>query len=494
MTAAIGSGGRADGIVALARLSAGPGAVGAMLDWLAKRAGGTAALLDVDGETLAVPAKRAAPRPAILATAATAVAGMHRRGTASAVLGGEPDAIDVVRLGGGDEAGPAPYLVVAGPPERRHGLLLADAAHILGLCWRLAEAEQTRRRVASAMSQSREAVLHLLMVGSLAAARRIAATLGPQLPRLARVYVVECPAGRRLQVADRIERFARGRAWIVPCPVRPHHLIALVPPDREYRGRPHLDGLIAEHAPEARVGASQELPLREAALAYEQAFHALAVARGVPGRYARFDRHTDLTPFLGGRGPAWAVEVLTPCLTHVPARRADPGAEELLATLNSWLTFDSGASRHLKIHRNTLSARLRLLEDLLGLDLTRIGDQSAAWLALRLHAAQGSSTAPPDAAGACTLDSLLAAPGAGVWARSQLRPLDRDGLPAGAETVRAWLLADTRLPATAAALGVSAPAARKRLARVEQALGRSLLHAPSAKHELWLAMRALGSL
>jgi DNA-binding transcriptional LysR family regulator len=56
------------------------------------------------------------------------------------------------------------------------------------------------------------------------------------------------------------------------------------------------------------------------------------------------------------------------------------------------------------------------------------------------------------------------------------------------------LRADTRLPATAGALGISAPAVRKRLIRIEQALGRSLLHAPSVKHELWLAMRALGSL
>ncbi|SEF37770.1 PucR C-terminal helix-turn-helix domain-containing protein [Amycolatopsis pretoriensis] len=486
MTAATGSADRADDIVALTRLSTEPGAVGAMLGWLAARTGGTAALLDVDGRTLAVPANRPAPDPPVLAAAAAAAAEMHRRGTPSAVLGGEPDTIDVVRLGTGDDAARVPYLVVAHRAERRPGALLADAARLLGLCWRVAEADRTRRRVASAMSRSREAVLHLLMIGSLAAARRIAATLGPRLPDVARVVVVECPGGGRLRIAGEIESFARGRAWIVPCPVRPHHLIALVPPERAHGGRPRLDLLIAERAPEARVGASQEVPLRETALGYEQAFHALAVARGVPGGYACFDRRTDLTPFLGGRGPAWAAEFLTPCLSHVPARRADPGAEELLATLTSWLTFDSGARHHLKIHRNTLSARLRVLEDLLGLDLTRVADQSAAWLALRLHAA---GIASPDA-GAGSLEDLLASPGAVVWARSQLLPLD----PAGIETVRAWLRADTRLPATASALGISAPAARKRLARIERALGRSLLHAPSARHELWLAMRALDAL
>ncbi|MFJ7217493.1 helix-turn-helix domain-containing protein [Amycolatopsis sp. NPDC098790] len=478
-----GSADRADDIVALSRLSTGPGAVGALLDWLATRTGGAAALLDVGGKTLAVPANRAAPDPAVLAAAAAVAAEMQRRGTPSAVLGGEPDTIDVVRLGTGDDTARVPYLVVAHRPQGRHRVPLADAARILGLCWRVAEAERTRHRVADALTRSREAVLHLLMVGSLAAARRIAATLGPRLPNAARVFVVECPAGRRLEIADGIERFARGRAWIVPCPVRPHHLIALVPPERA-QGRP-LDVLIAERVPEARVGASQEVPLRETALGYEQAFHALAVARGVPGRYARFDRRTDLTPFLGGRGAAWADGFLTPCLTHVPARRADPGAEELLATLNSWLTFDSGARHHLKVHRNTLSARLRLLDDLLGLDLTRVADQSAAWLALRLHTAGHATTAP-----AGTLPDLLATPGAVVWARSQLLSLD----PGAVETVRAWLRADTRLPATASALGISAPAARKRLTRIERVLGRSLLHAPSAKHELWLAMSALGEL
>jgi sugar diacid utilization regulator len=81
-----------------------------------------------------------------------------------------------------------------------------------------------------------------------------------------------------------------------------------------------------------------------------------------------------------------------------------------------------------------------------------------------------------------------------VWARSRLRPLDGAGPPTGIGTVRAWLCADTRLSVTAVSLGISAPAARKRLTRIERVLGRSLLHAPSAKHELWLALRALGAL
>jgi hypothetical protein len=456
---------RAGNLVALTRLSAGTGAVEEILGWLAGRTGGTVALLGSDGSVVAGAPGRPLPRPAALAAAATEVARMRRRGTSSAVLGREPDTVDLLRLG--TETGT--FLLVSGSEDRR-------------------QAERTSRRVTSAMAHGREAVLHLLMAGSLAAARRIAATLGPRLPDRSRVYVVECPAGRRHHVADRIERFAGRRAWIVPCPVHPHHLIALVPPGRGAA----LDRVIAETVPEARVGASDELPLSDTAIGYEQAFHALAVARGVPGRYARFDRHTDLTPLVDGVGHAWAARFLAPCLSHTPARRADPGAEELLATLYSWLTFDNGANRHLKIHRNTLSARLHLLDGLLGVDLARVSDQSAAWLALRLHSAPRATPTAPDAT--VTLDRLLATPAAKVWARSRLRPLEHAGPPAGIETLRAWLRTDTRLPATATALGISAPAVRKRLARIEQALGRSLLHAPSAKHELWLAMRATGSL
>ncbi|PLW71739.1 PucR family transcriptional regulator, partial [Streptomyces sp. DJ] len=87
------------------------------------------------------------------------------------------------------------------------------------------------------------------------------------------------------------------------------------------------------------------------------------------------------------------------------------------------------------------------------------------------------------------LPALLAAPAARTWARTQVDPL---GDAAG--TVRAWLRADARVPATADSLGLSLPGVRKRLIRAEELLGRSLLHAPSAKYELWLAMRSLGEL
>ncbi|MFG2195005.1 helix-turn-helix domain-containing protein [Streptomyces sp. NPDC048639] len=460
---------RAEDVLALMQHAGGPGAVQAVLRWLARRTGGAVALVTGDGAVLA--SSPARPRSEVGA----AVTELHQRGVSSAVVPGRGSrTVHVVALGH------EPYLTLDSGDSHRHGTLLADAARILGLCWQLEEAERAWRRMESTEAYSREAVLHLLMIGSVAAAHRIAGAMGPQLPSPTRVYVVECPERRRQVIAERLGRLGDGRAWIVPCPVRLDHLIALVP-----AAAGPWEQTIVQQVPECRIGVSDEVALRETALGYEQAFHALAVARTAPGGRARFSRHISLAPLLGPEGAAWAAQLLGPALAYEPVRRADPGAEELLGTLGSWLAFGTAAGRHLKIHRNTLAARMRLIKELLGLDLTgSLADQSAAWLALRLRAAH-----PLGSGHQADLRALLDAPAAQAWAHAQLAPLG----PA-TDTVRAWLRADARLPATAAGLGISLPGARKRLNRVEESLGRSLLHAPSAKYELWLAMTALGEL
>lgn len=594
---------RADDILALARLSTRPGAVRAMLGWLTRRTGGPAVLVGDTGRVLAGP--EGERDPAVARATADAVAELRRRGAPSAVLGGaEGRPVHLIAL----DTDPRTYLAVVGPDDPHCGTLLADAARTLALCWRLEQAERARRRIESAEGHSREAVLHLLMVGSVPAAQRIAGALRPALPGVIQVYVIECPQPRRREIARRIDREAGGGAWIVPCPVRPNHVIALVPPETGPPGGtgpadatypatgteastgadastvtgpapttaptdgthpaaethpatgthpadgtdpatpatpatgtrpadgtapttpatpatpaavrapadgtapatpaavgggpprpPHvsLDRLIVRLVPESRVGVSERVALRDTPTAYEQAIHALAVARNAPERRAAFGGDLDVTVLAGPAGYRWASELLAPCLRYAPARRADPGPQELLGTLGSWLSFGGAASRHLKIHRNTLAARVRHLDELLGVPVSRsLAAQSAAWLALRLYtapqAAAALAQAPPEPA--VTLEAVLGTPAAGTWARAQLRPLEQAGPATGLETVRTWLRADARLPAAAAALGISLPGARKRLTRAEDALGRSLLTAPSAKYELWLAMRALGSL
>lgn len=83
------------------------------------------------------------------------------------------------------------------------------------------------------------------------------------------------------------------------------------------------------------------------------------------------------------------------------------------------------------------------------------------------------------------LDAVLRRPGVRDWAERQLAPVD-----GSEETLRTWLRCQGRLGPAAAELGLSVPGARKRLARLETVLQRSLLRPPSARYDLWLALRS----
>jgi hypothetical protein len=259
---------------------------------------------------------------------------------------------------------------------------------------------------------------------------------------------------------------------VVRCPVYARHLIVLAceVPGAEVDRGPLAAGL-ASGVPGCTVGSSEAVALRDTAVGYEQATHALAVARGRAERWARFDAATDLPSVIGPTGLSWANEVLAALVTYVPARATDPDGQELTATARS---------------------RLRRIEELLGIELARLGHQAALNLALRIMATPRSAPArdaePP---GAPDLDAVLRLPAVQQWAASQLRPLRHDPRAAGLErTLRAWLANDCRLSATAGSLGISVPGARKRLLRLEQVLGRSLLHLPDARHDLWMAVCA----
>ncbi|HEX2166055.1 MAG TPA: helix-turn-helix domain-containing protein, partial [Longimicrobiales bacterium] len=220
---------------------------------------------------------------------------------------------------------------------------------------------------------------------------------------------------------------------------------------------------------------------------YKQAFHALSVARHRPERYAGFSPRGELAELLGQAGRAWAASTLAPLLTYRPARPQDPDAFELLATLLSWLDFGAQAASQLKIHRNTLSSRLRRIGAELHLDLSRFAIQSELYLALQLI---DERPHPDPAAEVVELTTLLDRPEVRRWAEIQLSPL----LPANRRTllttVRTWFQHDLRTAPVATALGISTHGLRKRLARAEELLGRALLVGPSARYDLYLAFRA----
>ncbi|MCG5216472.1 PucR family transcriptional regulator [Streptosporangium sp. KLBMP 9127] len=457
-----------------------------LLQWLARQISGHAVLVDPAGSLL-----YAFPGPSVelFSRAEKDIRRVVTKQARSAAISLGTQVAHIMSIGSQE---PNPVLLVArdGPFPSRMRSLVSDAAGLLWLRWRLEALGRHSHQVDLAESHSREAVLHLLMLGHVQAARRVTKALGSRLPDLTRVYIVECPASRRGDYARRCAEVTEGRAWIVRCPVYARHLIVLAPADSEEADNPldqALRALVASN-PGCYVGAGRLVDLRDVAAGYQQAFHALAVARAIDARCATFSSREDVTSLLGAGGHQWAARSLRLLLDYRPERRQDPDAEELKGTLTSWLTFFSGATRQLKVHRNTLSARLRHIERLLSCDLNDLETQAEIQLALRLLAQP--SRPDSDEPGEVTLDALLDTTAAFHWAESYLTPLH--GVDARLlETLQTWLRSNARLDTTASVLGLSVPATRKRLIRIEEILARSLLNAPSARHELVLAFRIL---
>ncbi|MGW4234035.1 helix-turn-helix domain-containing protein [Streptomyces sp. NPDC004980] len=464
---------------------------------LARRAEGWAGIVDEDGTVLQAAADTGhlpgRDAPGIAAEGARELA---TRGVGAFSL--DRDGCTALILPLDSASGPrGTVLAVVAPRPLPGGLatLLADAMMPLALAWSSENVERKRRRVDLAESRGREAVLHLLMTGQLSIAHQVAGALRPKLPDPVRVCVVECAGGQRDEVARICADASGGRTWIVRCPVYARHLILIMPaedgaePERPAGGAP-LGVTVAGLVDDCVVGVSEEVPLSDTATAYRQAFHALAVARALPGRHAGFGSSPEPALVVGTAGARWADALLAPLLAHLPRRSQDPGSQELAATLASWLAFSSHATQHLKIHRNTLAARLRTIGELLGLDLDRIADQAALDLALCIRSTPAlHRPGDPDHGTPADLDTILCGPGIQEWASQQLRLLAQAG-PTAQETLRTWLRCEARLGPTAVELGISVPGVRKRLVRLESALRRSLLRTPSARYDLWLAFRA----
>lgn len=363
---------RADDVLRMYRLAR-SGGTQELLRWVSGRAKGWAGLLNGDGTVLhgvtRAPDRTGVDAAALATEGAKELASLDSR---SFSFDRGPYTALLFPLDGPPDAAP-PVLAVVAPRPLPHGLLalLADVAMPLALCWTAETVERKRRRVDLAESRGREAVLHLLMTGQLSIAHQVAGALKPTLPDPVRVCVVECPGGRRDEVARICAELSGGRSWIVRCPVYARHLILVVPADPDATEQP-LGHRLADEVDECVVGASEDVPLSDTATGYRQAFHALAVARGLPVRHARFGSAPDAALVVGAAGARWADGLLHPLLTYLPRRSHDPGSQELAATLTSWLAFSSHATQHLKIHRNTLTARLRLIGELLGVDLNRV--------------------------------------------------------------------------------------------------------------------------
>ncbi|WP_329254598.1 helix-turn-helix domain-containing protein [Actinoallomurus sp. NBC_01490] len=460
------------------RESTRPDGLKRLLRRLARQVGGSAVLLGQEGAPL-----HAFPElPAdVLQEAATEIERVVTREIRAAAADLQDCVVHVQSIGG-DETG-ATLVVVRkerfSPAVRE---LVTDVSRLLALCWRVDDLSRRQRRADLADTRIREVVLQLLMTGNVQAARRVAGALGPSLSERIRVYVMAGPPDDRDRLVAHCERASGGRAWIIRCPVYVGHIIILAPVTDEvdevgdvlqvYAGQVNVD-----------VGGSTTVALREMASGYTQAFHALAVAQGNAGRFARFSPRGDLVALVRSRGHEWARSTLEPLTAYRPHRAQDPDSAELITTLRSWLDFYGGAARQLKIHRNTLAARLRHIEHLLGHPLDDIETQSKFYLALHILDGPGEDGGPP------TLEAVLDDPDVRRWAGIQVTPLLRRDPELFMNTLRVWLDNNAGLDATASALGISVPGARKRLTRIEEIIGHSLLSGPSARYEMWFALR-----
>ncbi|MEV7865876.1 helix-turn-helix domain-containing protein [Streptomyces sp. NPDC088124] len=490
---------RAADILTMHRLAGKADSVQALVRWLARRTGCWVGLVDPAGGVQAQSPRECDSDGMTLVADGLRV--MRERGLRTFVGGESPGRSAALLAVGipGDQSGSVPsgpVLAVVGP-EPLATAAPADAGPLLGVCWRAQETERARRRVEIADARGREAVLHLLMSGNLTTAHQIASVLAPRLYDPARFHVIECGPGRRAETIRICTELTGGRAWIVGCPVYSDHVLMVAPATPLPAGARPLEAALTAEIEGCVVGTGDALALRDTATGYEQAFHALAVARGRPERWTRFDAALGLPVIVGRHGLTWADHLLVPLAGHVPTRATDPGSRTLTDTLRSWLVFSSAATRHMKIHRNTLASRLRCVEALLGLNLELVGDQAKLDLALRIaelprvtdHGPGTVEPAPPAPAGD-DFETLLRMPAVQEWALTQLRPVHEDA-PALEATLRTWLRNDTRLRTTAQVLGVSVTGARKRLIRLEQVLQRSLLRVPNARHDLWLAIEIL---
>ena len=480
-----GGSGRGDALDAMYR-DLRPGALPSLINLLRRLVDGEAALLDGAGRLLAGGVDKDVFDQ--LADPIALVAGRRAQAAATDVGARRAEVLAV-----GESAPHAVLVVVRDQPftPAVHTLAL-DGGRLLWLLWRMDTLAAEEHRLGQAEGHVRQAVLQLLMSGEVSAARRTAGALTPPLPDTVRVYIMEC-ASDRDQVAAQCAQAARGRAWIVRCPVYREHLIILAPTAEPQRDTVQTAlRTVAGARADVRLGISHGIGLPQTPLGYQQAMHALAVARATPGRAAQFTASAELAEALGPEAPPWAVRTLRPLLEHRPERQGDPDAEELITTLDLWISFGPGAAALLAIHRNTLGRRLRHLELLLGRNLTPLGAQAELNLALRLLRLRIARQviSPADALTDADLDSMLASREAAVWADLQLAPLLDPANEPLLRTVRAWLENNTLLDPAAGALGISVPGVRKRLGRVEQLLQRSLLTRPSCAGDLWLALRS----
>ncbi|MCX5000111.1 helix-turn-helix domain-containing protein [Streptomyces longwoodensis] len=450
-----------------------PGAdVGPVVDWLAAATGAAVCLYDDTGTVLAgtaLPLERrlladiAAGR---LASAAAQDGGRHVRLVRVALP--PPASAGVLAL-----ARTAPF-------DRRASDVVTRTATVLELLLRARETAAAGHRLERATADLRLAVLQLLMVEDVVAARRVAAGFWPGLldTDTACVYVMETGPGDRDRLAEECRTATGERALVVRCPAVDAHVIVVAPHDA---AGARLRALLRRR-PGTYLGGSARQGLARTATAYGQAVSALAVARFRPGRAAVHAERTHPERLMDPAAlRAWTARLLRPLDTLAHHTRA-----ELLATTRLGLEFTAiSAAKVLGVSRNTVRARMDRVEGLLHADFSDLTVRAAVHLALTAHMARTDDAPAPaaDGAGTAHLGDLLAGPALRTWAHDLLGRLDGDARDLR-RTLRAWIAADGNAERAAGRLGVHAQTVRDHVRGAEPVLERQLLASGSDLYEV----------
>ncbi|GAB2878105.1 helix-turn-helix domain-containing protein [Streptomyces mayteni] len=460
-------------------LEAGPD-VGGVLEWLGRRIGAEAALVGPDGAVEVATGGFPPGLPGALGPLLGRLAGGEMAAAATEVDGWW------LRCEGLGQELPRRVLLVAGAraPEPEAGRLISRTGGLITLLRGLAEARSAAGAYHRKAAQVRLAVFMALMAGDPTLARRVTAGGTPALLHAdsLRVLLLRCEPDERDRLAQRYQDPAgfHGPGLLVRCPVYEEHLICLVPEGSGGGGELHarLAALVRER-PGYALGFSAALPQRATAEAYDQARHALAVARNSRERMAGYQGQGPLEALLPSeQAQAWARSFLRP-LGAAPKLTVD--------VTRLALTFPrAGVARLLGISRNTVTAHLRDVERILGLDLRDVGSRAALALALAVDVPRAGEDADPPR----TLEELLRTPAAVAWARALLDPVRHSEHRELRATLSAWIDADTDARLAAHRLGISRNTVRSRLRAAERLLGRDLLSTGAGVHDLVHALRA----
>ncbi|MFF4590205.1 helix-turn-helix domain-containing protein [Streptomyces sp. NPDC001388] len=440
--------------------------------WLSTTLDATVSLLDASGTPLA-------GEPMPLDQDLVADLGCGRLASASCEGDGRHVRLVRVELPGPGTAGVLAVSRTA-PFDRRAADILTHTATVLELLLRAQQTAATGDRLARATSDLRLAILQLLMVEDIVAARRVAAGLWPGLldTETACVYVVESAPGERDRLAEDCLAATHDEALVVRCPAMDGHVIVVVPDDAigaALRALCHRRSRVF-------LGGSARQNLARTATAYGQAVSALAVAHFRPDKTAVYAERTHPERLMDPEVlHSWTTRLLRPLDTLPHHTRA-----ELLATTRLGLEFTAvSAAKVLGVSRNTVRARMDRVENLLGTDFSDLRVRATVHLALNTQVGiaedRTAGTAAP-----VRLGELLTGPALRTWAQDLLSRLDTDGRDLRG-TLRAWIAVGGNSERAAQLLGVHAQTVREHVRSAEPVLERQLLASGSDLYEVVLA-------